>query len=233
MPTSAESVSPGGVFVALDYPDRQQAIALTQLLPQEHLFYKIGLELYLAAGMAVVDTLAQSGKKIFLDLKFHDIPNTVAGACGSAARRGISFLTIHASGGSAMIAAARESCEAAAAAAGVTPPALLAVTRLTSLPADPPHSLQLAVSAQAAGAQGVIASVWEATQIRQACGHDFLVVCPGIRLEGEAKDDQQRVSTPEAAAKADANYIVVGRPITQSPDPAAALAKITAAFRPH
>jgi orotidine-5'-phosphate decarboxylase len=177
------------------------------------------------------------GFRVFLDLKFHDIPNTVAQACAAATHLGVWMLNVHAAGGAAMLGAARKAVDEAAATAGGAKPLLIAVTVLTSLgDADlaatgvhgtaPQQALRLARLAAASGLDGVVCSAVEAPALRSALGPRFKLVTPGIRPPGSARDDQARVITPEAAVANGADYLVVGRPITQAPDPVAALAAI-------
>ena len=232
-----KGVTPAGaaarrVVVALDAPDAAAALALAARLDPALCRVKVGKELFVAAGPAVVDALHGKGFEVFLDLKFHDIPNTVAGACRSAARLGVWMTNVHASGGLAMMRAARE-----AVAAFARPPLLIGVTVLTSLStADlapigfsgsaEENAERLARLAQSAGLDGVVCSAQEAPRLRAACGAAFALVTPGIRLaEGEA-GDQSRVTTPVEALRRGAHYLVIGRPITQSADPRATLAAI-------
>lgn len=217
------------VIVALDFPDRSGALSLVQLLGDQGRFYKIGLELFTAEGPELIRTLRGMGKGIFLDLKLHDIPNTVASAVGAAVRLDVDLLTVHASGGEKMVAAARE-------AAGEGRTSVIAVTALTSLsgdelgrawgrgPLDPSSEVtRLAQMAVENGAHGVVASAQEAKSLRKVLGGGPLLVTPGIRLPGAAGDDQVRVATPGAAVEGGANYLVVGRPITRASDPVEAL----------
>ncbi|WP_353068843.1 orotidine-5'-phosphate decarboxylase [Tunturibacter empetritectus] len=213
--------------VALDYPDALQALKLVDTLGHTCQWFKIGMELYYAAGNTIVRELRDRDFDVFLDLKLHDIPNTVAGAVRSATQAGAGLLTIHASGGSAMMAAA---AEAARAPGG---PRLLAVTVLTSMdaaqltgtgitvsPAD--QVLRLAKLATQSGIDGFVCSAEEVAAVRAATGPDTLLVIPGIRPAGAALGDQKRIATPAQAIAAGASMLVVGRPITQAPDPAAA-----------
>ena len=216
----------------LDVPDADAALALAARLDAKLCRVKVGKELFVAAGPAVVAKLQERGFEVFLDLKFHDIPNTVAGACRAAAKLGVWMMNVHASGGEAMLRAARESIEALA-----RPPILIAVTILTSL-ADADlervglhgslieNVERLARLARASGLDGVVCSAQEAPIIRKAAGDDFLLVTPGIRLKDDKKDDQARIVTPLEAVRLGANYLVIGRPITQAADPAAMLASI-------
>ena len=220
------------VIVPLDFPDAGQALALAARLDPALCRVKVGKELYVAAGPSVVRTLQERGFEVFLDLKFHDIPNTVAGACRAAARLGVWMLNVHASGGEAMMCAARE-------AAGTVPrpPLLIAVTVLTSLGEDdlPRVGLhgsvaenveRLAALAKGCGLDGVVCSAMEAPRLRAAHGAGFKLVTPGIRLAGAAADDQSRVVTPTEALRLGADYLVIGRPITQAADPVAVLESI-------
>ena len=196
---------------------------------------KVGLELFVAAGPEGVARVADAGIPLFLDLKLHDIPTTVAGAVRAAARLGASMLTLHAAGGEGMIAAAREAAEAA-----LGPrPVLLAVTVLTSLDrrdldaiglAGPPEAavLRLARLALAAGADGLVCSAREVAALRAALGQEPILVVPGIRPAGSPADDQRRTMTPREAVSAGADWLVIGRPITRSPDPSAAARAIAA-----
>jgi orotidine-5'-phosphate decarboxylase len=217
------------IIVPLDFPDAEAALALAARLDPKLCRVKVGKELFVAAGPAVVARLQERGFEVFLDLKFHDIPNTVAGACRAAARLGVWMMNVHASGGEAMLRAAREAIEGVA-----RPPLLVAVTILTSLSeADlvrvgyagslMENVERLARLARVCGLDGVVCSAQEAPLLRKAAGADFTLVTPGIRLESERSDDQVRVVTPREAVRLGANYLVIGRPITQSPDPAATL----------
>ena len=220
------------IIVALDYASAQPALDIVARLDPALCRVKIGKALFTAAGPALVETLVARGFGVFLDLKFHDIPNTVAGACKAAARLGVWMMNVHASGGRAMMQAAREAL------AGETQqPKLIAVTVLTSMAQSDlaeigmqgrPHEavLRLARLAQGAGLDGVVCSAQEARALRAACGADFRLVTPGIRLADAKQDDQKRVMTPRAAMDAGADYLVIGRPITQAPDPLAMLQRI-------
>jgi len=220
------------VIVALDFPAAAAALAFAASVSPAACRLKIGKELFTAAGPALVETLSKQGFDIFLDLKFHDIPNTVAGACKAAAQLGVWMLNVHASGGRAMMEAARK-------AIGDAPdrPRLIAVTLLTSMGAreigevgilgDAPEAVRrLARLTQASGLDGVVCSAQEAAMLRAECGKDFCLVTPGIRPASASKDDQQRVMTPAAAVAAGADYLVIGRPVTQASDPVATLAAI-------
>lgn len=220
------------VIVALDYPAAEAALAFAQSVSPQDCRLKIGKELFTAAGPALVETLSKQGFDIFLDLKFHDIPNTVAGACKAAAELGVWMLNVHASGGRAMMEAARKALGDAK-----DRPKLIAVTLLTSMGARELEEIgiagdaagavrRLAKLAQASGLDGVVCSAQEATMLRAECGRDFCLVTPGIRPATAAADDQQRVMTPAAAVAAGADYLVIGRPVTQAKDPLATLAAI-------
>jgi orotidine-5'-phosphate decarboxylase len=215
------------VIVALDVPDAKGALGLIERLDGIIQWFKIGLELYIYEGNRFVESARNRGCSIFLDLKLHDIPNTVAGAIRSAARAGAQMLTIHAGGGPAMMAAAAE-----AAASLPSAPRLLAVTVLTSMDQAQLHAtgvsstpaeqvLRLARTAWDAGIPGFVSSAEEVAVLRQSFPRATLVV-PGIRPMGVAIGDQKRVATPTAAIAAGADYLVVGRPITQAANPAAA-----------
>jgi orotidine-5'-phosphate decarboxylase len=220
------------VIVPLDFPDAEAALALAARLDPKLCRVKVGKELFVAAGPAVVARLQERGFEVFLDLKFHDIPNTVAGACRAAARLGVWMMNVHASGGEAMLRAAREAIEGVA-----RPPLLIAVTILTSLTDSDLARIgyagsllenveRLARLARACGLDGVVCSAQEAPVLRKAAGEGFVLVTPGIRLESDRKDDQARVVTPREAVRLGADYLVIGRSITQASDPAATLESI-------
>lgn len=225
------------IIVPLDVPTEAAAIALVDRLP-EVTFWKVGLELFVSTGANILKLLKERDKKIFLDLKFHDIPNTVAGACAAAARYEVDLLTVHATNGKAGLAAAQAAAQASAAAAGVQPPNIIAVTVLTSIsprtlalelkvPIElPEFALEMALLAKDSGLAGAVCSPQEAADLRRVCGEDFLLVCPGVRPSWSATGDQQRVMTPAQAIAAGASYLVIGRPITAADDPAAAFARI-------
>jgi orotidine-5'-phosphate decarboxylase len=225
------------VIVPLDVSTQVAAIALIDTLPEVQ-FWKVGLELFVSSGPSILDYLKQHHKKVFLDLKLHDIPNTVAGACRAAGRFGVDLLTVHATNGRAGLKAAQVAVEEGATQAGVTPPKVIAITVLTSLSARelafelkiplelPEYALEMAVLAQESGLGGAVCSPQEANQLRQICGDDFLLVCPGVRPQGAALGDQKRSLTPAEAITAGANHLVIGRPITAAPDPVAAFESI-------
>jgi orotidine-5'-phosphate decarboxylase len=228
------------ILVALDVPTAAEALALADGLRGAVGGYKIGKQLFTAAGPDVVRRLVDRGDRVFLDLKFHDIPNTVAGAIRSAAALGVWMVNVHASGGPAMLAAAARAARESPNAHG-TRPLVIAVTVLTSLDATElaaigiaaspmDHALRLARLTAAAGLDGVVASPREVAAIRDATGKDFVVVTPGIRggTAETAADDQQRTSTPAGAMRAGSSYLVIGRPITAAADPRAAAERIYA-----
>ena len=225
------------VFVALDFPDAVDALALVERLSPRDCGLKVGKELFVTAGPDPVRRMIERGFAVFLDLKFHDIPNTAASACAAAARLGVAMLNVHASGGRAMMIAAREAIERAD-----RRPLLIAVTVLTSLDDRDLHevgieataeaqALRLGRLAQACGLDGVVCSAEEAPALRAACGPAFKLVTPGIRPADAAKDDQARIVTPVDAVRNGADYLVIGRPITQAADPVATLASINASLR--
>lgn len=226
------------IVVALDVPDRSAALALLDRLGPEADFVKVGLELFVAEGPAMVKDLRERGLRIFLDLKLHDIPATVAGAVRSAAGLGVELLTVHAAGGRRMLEAA-----AGAAPADLT---LLGVTVLTSLDPDELSEAwgrerarpvvevdRLATLARAAGIAGVVASPHEAARLRARLGPGVPIVTPGIRLAGDGADDQRRVATPAEAVSAGATHLVVGRTVTRASEPASALSRVRAEVSTH
>jgi orotidine-5'-phosphate decarboxylase len=225
------------IIVPLDVPNLNDAIALIDRLP-DVTFWKVGLELFVATGAEIVQILKERNKRVFLDLKFHDIPNTVAGACRSAASYGVDLLTVHATAGRPALTAAMAAVAEGAAAAGVAPPKVIAITLLTSLnsrelacdlhiPLElPEYALKMALIAQESGLNGVVCSPHEVADLRRSCGDDFIFVCPGVRPTWAATGDQQRTLTPRAAIDAGADYLVIGRPITADPDPQAAWARV-------
>jgi orotidine-5'-phosphate decarboxylase len=219
------------LIVALDFPDTRAALALVDQLEGATRWFKIGLELYIAEGNSLVAELQQRGYSIFLDLKLHDIPNTVASAVRAASRLGVDMLTVHAAGGPDMLTAAVEAAEARL--------ALLAVTVLTSIdtaqleatgvPGSTAAQVErLAAMAYGYGVSGFVCSPVEVATLRSRLGSRPLLVIPGIRPEGAASGDQRRVATPAAAIVAGASYLVVGRPITRAVDPGAAARAILA-----
>lgn len=222
------------LIVALDFPTAEQALELVGTLKPASCRLKVGKELFTRAGPPLVERLTGGGFEVFLDLKFHDIPNTVAAACAAAADLGCWMVNVHASGGRAMMEAAAERL-----ARFREPPLLVAVTVLTSMDeaairevgfsASPADLVgRLAVLAHDCGMSGVVSSPQELAEIRRICGNDFVTVTPGVRPANAASDDQKRVATPAAAIDAGADYLVIGRPITQADEPAAAVDAILA-----
>lgn len=224
------------IIVALDYANAAEALSIVERLSPQLCRLKVGKELFTRTGPELVRGLIGRGFDVFLDLKFHDIPNTVAQACRAAAELGVWMVNVHAQGGRKMLGAARE---ALADGADGRRPLLIAVTVLTSLatedlaevglagtPAD--NVRRLATLAQACGLDGVVCSPQEAADLRQRLGSDFRLVTPGVRPAGAALDDQRRVMTPAEAIAAGAHYLVIGRPITQAPEPLAVLERLHA-----
>lgn len=206
------------LIVALDVPDLAEAALLLARLRPLVRWFKVGSELFTAAGPRAVALVLESGGRVFLDMKYHDIPQTVGRAVASAGRLGVSMVNVHAAGGEAMLRAA-----AGARGAGVL---LIGVTVLTSLQDDPLTVADQARRVQEAGLDGVVASAREAALIKQACGDRFLVVTPGIRPADAPEDDQRRTATPGEAVAAGSDFLVVGRPITAARDPAQAAERI-------
>lgn len=232
---NAAVVSP--VIVALDFPEARSALALADRLDPSLCRLKIGKELFTREGPAVVRGLQQRGFDVFLDLKFHDIPNTVASAVHAAADLGVWMVNVHASGGRRMMTAARERLEQ-----GGYPTLLIAVTVLTSseradlaeigLDMEPMDQVRrLAALTADCGLHGVVCSAQEAVMLRERHAKPFALVTPGIRPAGAAADDQRRIMTPKMAVEAGVDYLVIGRPVTQAADPVAALQEIIASLR--
>lgn len=231
------SVSNGAdprIIIALDHDDADSALAMADRLSPDRCRVKVGKALFTRAGPAVVTALHERGFQVFLDLKFHDIPNTVAGACRAAADLGVWMLNVHASGGVAMMEAARE-----AVGAGDDAPLLIAVTVLTSLDESDLSELgvvatpvgqviRLATLAESSGLDGVVCSPSDLLRLREAVAPGFLAVTPGVRPAGAGHGDQKRVATPAEAIGAGASHLVIGRPVTAAADPMAALAAIEA-----
>jgi len=222
------------VIVALDVPTADEALALAGRLAGGRCRVKVGKELFTSGGPPLVEQLMRQGFEVFLDLKYHDIPNTVAAACRTAGSLGVWMVDVHALGGRAMMTAAREAVEGFR-----SRPAVIAVTVLTSMTqadlaevglAGTPNEAvrRLALLARECGLDGVVCSPREAGELRSCCGDAFLLVTPGVRPAGSAANDQARVTTPGEAMRAGSSYLVVGRPITRAPDPLAALATIDA-----
>ena len=220
------------LIVALDFPDAESALALAKRISPEQCKLKVGKELFTASGPSLVGNLVDRGFQVFLDLKFHDIPTTVARACVAAARLGVWMINVHALGGGTMIAAARDALGALA-----NRPLLIAVTILTSMDEDDLKEIGITASpgeaashlagiARKHGADGIVCSAQEAASIRAQFGEAFLRVTPGIRLAENAADDQKRIMTPSLAVQNGASYLVIGRPVTRADDPAAVLRRI-------
>ena len=219
------------LIVALDIDSLGAAESLVERLGGLVTRYKIGSQLFTACGPAAVEAIQKRGSEVFLDLKYHDIPNTVAGAAREAARLGVFMFNVHASGGRAMMRAAAEAAATAAKDLGVGRPLVVAVTVLTSLDraalgrelgvasSVEGHVLHLCQLAREAGLDGVVASPNEISAIRRSQGPAWVIVTPGVRPAGSDAGDQSRIATPGAAARAGAHYLVVGRPITAAPDP--------------
>ncbi|MDO4776010.1 MAG: orotidine-5'-phosphate decarboxylase [Cardiobacteriaceae bacterium] len=220
------------VIVALDFDTRAEALQLARQLPPSACRMKVGKTLFTREGPDVVKALQDAGFDVFLDLKFHDIPNTVAGAIRAAAELGVWMVNVHAAGGGPMLDAAREAANSVS-----RPPLLIAVTVLTSMDEATLHTLgvtgslaaqvdRLAALTHAHGLDGVVCSVREVQALKARFGKDFLTVTPGIRLPGNAADDQTRVETPASARASGSDYWVVGRPITRAQDPRGVLGQI-------
>lgn len=221
------------IIVALDYPDAQQAYQFVDRIEAGSCKLKVGKELFTAEGPLFVESLTSKGFDVFLDLKFHDIPNTVAKACAVAADLGVWMMNVHALGGRKMMEAARE-----ALAQKQTPPLLIAVTILTSMASEDIHAIgltgepaenvsRLAALADIAGLDGVVCSPQEVAMLRAQHSDRFQLVTPGIRPTDSAVGDQKRIMTPAQAIKSGSSYLVIGRPITQADDPMQALAMIS------
>ncbi len=220
------------IILALDYPTADEALALAGRLEPGSCRLKVGKELFTRAGPELVATLGKRGFDVFLDLKFHDIPNTVAAACHAAADLGVWMLNVHALGGARMLQAAREGVERSG-----RQPLLIAVTILTSMDASDLASvglagspednvLRLAALAETSGLDGVVCSSRETGALRARLADDFLLVTPGIRPAGSAADDQRRIMTPVEAVQSGSSYLVIGRPVTQADDPEGVLRTI-------
>ena len=221
------------VIVALDVEEGEKAIELVSELKEKVRYFKIGSRLFTAEGPAIVEKINALGCSVFLDLKFHDIPATVAGSVRAACNHGVRMMTLHAAGGFEMMRAAVREAEIFEE-IGAKRPLLVGVTVLTSMSVEDLETispgldkisevvLRLAAKAKEAGLDGIVSSAWEAERIRMEFGDDFVIVTPGIRPSGYGKDDQKRVATPSLAAKAGSNFLVVGRPIYNASSPALA-----------
>ncbi|WP_188398028.1 orotidine-5'-phosphate decarboxylase [Sporomusa sp. GT1] len=230
------------LIVALDVASMADVRQLVETLGDAVSYYKVGMQLFYSVGMECLTFLREQGKDVFLDLKMHDIPNTVAQGAASLTRLGVAMINVHASGGQAMMQAAAEKVAETAKTLNILRPKLIAVTILTSMndaewaslrntASIPDQVVHLAKMAQAAGMDGVVASPQEAELIRAACGKNFAIITPGVRPHGAALNDQSRIATPAAALQAGAHYLVVGRPITAAPDPRAAALAILEEMR--
>lgn len=227
MTTKKPGVNFDRVIVALDTPDRATAENLMGRLKGTISYFKVGPILFTLAGPSFVEWLKEQGMRVFLDLKFHDIPHVVEGACRNAALLGVDMLTVHSSGGLDMMKAARAGCEAGAASKNLQVPIVLGVTVLTSYAGRVRgRVVPLARLAKKSGLPGVVASGFEAREVRRACGQDFVIVVPGIRPAGRPKHDQRSVSSATQAFKAGADFIVIGRPIIEAEDPIQALRRL-------
>lgn len=225
------------IIVALDFPGAVPALALAHRLSPELCRLKVGKELFTATGPSLLEQLMKSGFEIFLDLKFHDIPNTTAQACKAAAALGVWMINVHALGGRKMLEAAQNAVSSCA-----KPPKLIAVTLLTSMNqhdisdlgidmSTEEMVLRLAMLAKDSGLDGVVCSAMETALLRRQCGNKFSLVTPGIRPADSSLDDQSRVMTPEAALRSGSSYLVIGRPITRAADPLKALIDINQQIR--
>ncbi len=221
------------IIIALDYPDEKSAMTMLQQLTPELCRIKIGKELFVSTGPQLVEKIVNMGFDVFLDLKFHDIPNTVASACKAAANLGVWMLNVHASGGLKMMQSAQQSIANVA-----NKPLLIAVTILTSLDNTAlaeigykrevfDQVLHLAKLTKSAGLDGVVCSPHEAKAIKSECGNKFMLITPGVRPLGSKLNDQSRIMTPQEALDAGSNYLVIGRPITASDNPLKALESIS------
>lgn len=225
------------LIVALDVPNMAKVRQLVEQLDDSVSYYKVGMELFYGVGIDVVRYLKNSGKSIFVDLKMHDIPNTVAQGASMLTKMGMSMLNVHALGGAAMMKGAAEAVANTAASLNIPRPKLIAVTVLTSMNDEdwdtlnyklsiPEQVVLLAKMAQDSGLDGVVASPQEAALIRKACGDEFLIVTPGVRPQGAESNDQSRIATPAMAMQNGATHLVVGRPITKAANPRAAAEQI-------
>jgi orotidine-5'-phosphate decarboxylase len=230
-----DSMIDSKIIVALDYPNQESALQMASALNPNQCRVKVGKELFTRSGPSVVEALQQAGFDVFLDLKFHDIPNTTAKAIRAAAEMGVWMVNVHASGGRRMMEAARNELEGMSG----RRPMLIGVTVLTSMEVQDLEEIgidgspaeqvsRLASLTQQSGLDGVVCSAQEALMLRTEVGPDFKLVTPGIRPSGAAAGDQRRIMTPAQALKAGVDYMVIGRPITQAEDPGAVLKKIQA-----
>lgn len=231
------SLSPSPIVVAMDFDSADSCLTLAKKLNPQQCRLKVGKELFTVAGPQLVEQLMALGFEVFLDLKFHDIPNTVAKAVKAAAELGVWMVNVHASGGERMMLAAKDALEPY----GVNKPLLIAVTVLTSMSAEDLSAtgvavtpaeqvLHLAKLAEKSGMDGVVCSAQEANILKSTLGQNFCLVTPGIRPAGSAADDQRRILTPQEALAAGSDYLVIGRPITQADNPALACEEIIASL---
>lgn len=231
-----EEDNAGKIIIALDVDSREEGISLVRQLKDTHIF-KVGLQLFTALGPSLIDELQSLGKKVFLDLKLHDIPNTVAGAVRMGIRHGVQMMTLHASGGKEMMASAVQSSREEADNMGMEPPLLLAVTVLTSLKSENLKEIgvdsetmdqvvNLAGLAQQAGIRGIVCSPQEIETVKKKFGTDLSIVAPGIRPHWAAAGDQKRIMTPSEAIEKGADFLVIGRPITKAASPRDAFLRI-------
>ena len=211
------------IIIALDVNTIKETKQLLDILSPHVKIFKIGMELFYSCGAKAVELVKKYDREVFLDLKFHDIPNTVKNASKVATKLGVFMFNVHASGGSDMMKAAIGGAEEESERQGIDRPRILGVTVLTSIESSQDQVLNLARSAKESGIDGVVASPKEAKAIRKGLGKDFLIVTPGIRPEGIEKQDQKRTATPQEALQAGADYIVIGRPVTKAKDPKKAL----------
>lgn len=240
----AETKSTYPIMVGLDVPSAEEALGIAAKLEGIPCWVKVGMELFYAEGPDLVRRLKSQGHRIFLDLKFHDIPNTVRGAARSASRLGVDMFNVHAAGGSAMMRAALEGAEEGSAQAGVSRPIVIGVTQLTStseetmrreIGIDAPLAdvvVRYAQLTKEAGLHGVVSSALEAAAIKAACGADFVTVTPGIRPAGADVGDQARVMTPAEALRGGADFLVIARPIIRAADPREALEAVVREIEP-
>ncbi len=219
------------LIIPLDFSSVDAALNMAVLLAPEKPWMKIGLEMLMHAGPSIVERITEYGMPVFLDGKFHDIPNTVAGAVRNAVKTGAKMINVHAFGGLRMMQAANNAAIESAENAGIEKPLMIAVTVLTSISEEElaneigcvrnasQQAVALAKLAKEAGMDGVVTSAHEIIAIKEACGNDFLTVVPGIRLANSGADDQRRIATPASAVQAGADFLVIGRPVTESVDP--------------
>lgn len=230
------------IIAALDVRSMEEVKKLVEGLGNTISFYKVGMELFYAVGPQVIKYLKDNGKKVFLDLKLHDIPNTVAEGLVSLMKLGVDIFNVHASGGLTMMTKAANRVKEEAAQLGITAPKLIAITVLTSINEDDwaglgmntpidKQVLRLAKLTQQAGLDGVVASPREAKAIRELCGSDFMIITPGVRPQGAKKDDQSRIATPKQALLNGASQLVIGRPIYQAAEPLKAAQHIIAEIK--